>query len=110
MELGISVEIITLIVGISWIPWIFKFTWSSIIDYFGKYNRKTFVLSGGGLGAVCFLGLYFIDTVEHLLIFAILQMAGHVGITFLMSASSAWAIDICSEKERGKASGALKAG
>jgi len=37
-------------------------------------------------------------------------MAGHVGITFLMSASSAWAIDICSENDRGKASGALKAG
>lgn len=68
------------------------------------------MLIGGGFGAICFLALYFINPVEHLLIFAILQMAGHVGITFLMSASSAWAIDICSENERGKASGALKAG
>jgi len=110
LELDVPVEIITIIVGISWIPWIFRFTWSSIIDYFGSHTRKTFVLVGGLFGAFCFFALYFIDPVEHLLIFAILQMAGHVGITFLMSASSAWAIDICSENERGKASGALKAG
>jgi PAT family beta-lactamase induction signal transducer AmpG len=110
LELDISVEIIAIIVAISWIPWIFRFTWSSIIDYFGKYSRKIFVLLGGVSGAFCFFALYFIDPVEHLAIFAILQMAGHVGITFLMSASSAWAIDICNENERGKASGALKAG
>jgi predicted MFS family arabinose efflux permease len=104
------VEIITIVAGIGWIPWIFRFVWSSLIDYFIKYGRRIFVLLGGIIGAFSFFLLYIINPLEQIILFTCILFLAHVGITLLLSAAAAWAIDICPSNERGKINGSMKAG
>jgi PAT family beta-lactamase induction signal transducer AmpG len=110
IELKMPVEIITLVAGVGWIPWIFRFVWSSIIDYFIKYGRRLFVLLGGIIAAFCFYFLYFIPPLEQIFLYTLILFLGHIGVTLLLSAAAAWAIDICSPNERGKINGSMKAG
>ncbi len=45
-EKAISIPVTTLIIGIVNIPWMLKFVWGPVIDYFIKFGRKTFIMLG----------------------------------------------------------------
>lgn len=109
-ELGISLPIITFIVGISSLPWIIKFFWGGIVDHFIRFGRKRFIIFGGILGAIGFFLLAFVDPLVALIPFTFLMFMGHVGVAFLDVSSDAWAIEITRENERGKINGAMFAG
>ena len=110
LDKGISVEITTIVAGVSLIPWLIKFLWSSIIDKYSIISKKLFILIGGILGAVCFFILYFIDPVVSLIPFTIFFFLSHVFISFFDSAADIWAIEISLENERGKIFGAMQSG
>ena len=81
--IGISLPIISFIVGVSALPWVIKFFWGGLVDYFYLFGRKRFIIMGGVLGAVGFFLLAFIDPVIALVPFTILMFLGHTGIAFL---------------------------
>jgi PAT family beta-lactamase induction signal transducer AmpG len=109
-ELGISLPIISFIVGFSALPWAIKFIWGGIVDYFISFGRRRFIIVGGILGAIGFFLLAFIDPLIALVPFTFLMFIGHVGIAFLDVSADAWAIEISREDERGKINGAMFAG
>jgi len=49
VEMGVSLPIATLVAGIVSIPWMIKFVWGGIVDYFIRFGRKRFILLGGFL-------------------------------------------------------------
>lgn len=110
LDKGVSTPIITLIVGIINIPWILKFVWGPIIDYFIKFGRKIFVIFGGFLSVFSMFIASFIDPGISLIPFIILVFLGHVGIGFVDVSADAWAIDITTEKDHGKINGSMFSG
>jgi len=110
LDKGISIEITTLVAGISLVPWIIKFLWSGIIDRLSFIGKKIFILIGGIFGSICFFTLFFIDPSISLIPFAILFFLSHVFISFFDSAADIWAINISRENERGKIFGSMQAG
>jgi MFS family permease len=110
LDKGISAPITTLIVGIVNIPWVLKFVWGPIIDYFVKFGRKKFVIFGGILSIFSMFIASFIDPGIYLIHFIILVFLGHVGIGFIDVSADAWAIDITTEKDHGKVNGSMFAG
>ncbi|MBN1860609.1 MAG: MFS transporter [Candidatus Thermoplasmatota archaeon] len=107
---GISIPITTLVVGIVNIPWMLKFVWGPIIDYFIKHGRKTFIILGGVLSVSCMFFVSFVDPSSSLLLFTALIFLSHVGIGFIDVSTDAWAIDVSTEKDRGKINGSMFAG
>jgi len=107
---GISIPITTLIVGIVNIPWILKFIWGPVIDFFIKFGRKTFILFGGTLTVSCMILASFISPNSSLLLFTFLIFLSHVGIGFVDVSADAWAIDVSTDKNRGKINGSMFAG
>ena len=102
IEKNVPIPIVTLIAGITYIPWGLKFIWGGIIDYFHKYGRKKFAIFGAIIGGIGFLILSIIDLYFSLILYIICIMIGYAGIGFLDSATDAWAIDISKKEERGK--------
>jgi PAT family beta-lactamase induction signal transducer AmpG len=109
-ESAISIPVTTLIVGIVNIPWMLKFVWGPIIDYFIKFGRKPFILLGGTLTVACMFFVSFIDPATSLLPFTLMIFLSHVGIGFIDVSADAWAIDVSTDKDRGKINGAMFAG
>jgi PAT family beta-lactamase induction signal transducer AmpG len=107
---GVSLQITTLIVGIVNIPWMLKFVWGPIVDYFIKFGRRTFIILGGVLSVSCMLLVSFIDPSISLLPFTILIFLSHVGIGFIDVSTDAWAIDVSTDTDRGKINGSMFAG
>jgi len=110
LDKGVSAPIAPLIVGIINIPWILKFVWGPIIDYFIKFGRKRFVIFGGILSIFSMFIASFMDPGIYLIQFTILVFLGHVGIGFIDVSADAWAIDITTEKDRGKVNGSMFSG
>jgi len=109
-EQGVSIPITTLIVGIVNIPWILKFIWGPIVDYFIKFGRKTFIIFGGILSVIAMLVASIVNPGVSLIPFAILIFTSHIGIGFIDVSTDAWAIDVSTEKDRGKINGSMFAG
>jgi PAT family beta-lactamase induction signal transducer AmpG len=109
-EKGVSIPITTLIVGIVNIPWMLKFVWGPVIDYFIRFGRKTFIILGGALTVSCMFLVSLIDPGVSLLPFTILIFLSHVGIGFIDVSADAWAIDVSTDKDRGKINGSMFAG
>jgi hypothetical protein len=109
-EQGVSIPITTLIVGIVNIPWILKFIWGPIVDHFIKFGRKTFILFGGILSVIAMLVASIVNPGVSLIPFAILIFTSHIGIGFIDVSTDAWAIDVSTEKDRGKINGSMFAG
>jgi len=84
IESGVSIPIATLVTGIATIPWMIKFVWGGIIDYYIKYGRKRFIIIGSVLGSFGFILLGFINPFEALIPFACLLFLTHIGTGFLM--------------------------
>jgi PAT family beta-lactamase induction signal transducer AmpG len=109
-EKAVSIPITTLIVGIVNIPWMLKFVWGPVIDYFIRFGRKTFMILGGTLTVSCMVLVSLIDPSDSLFPFTILIFLSHVGIGFIDVSTDAWAIDVSTEKDRGKINGSMYAG
>lgn len=110
VEKGIALPITTTIIGIAYLPWILKFLFGGIADYFIIYGRKRFIIFGGGLSAISFFSLTFIDPKIALIPFTILMLIGSSGIAFLDVSADAWAIQETKIHERGKVNAAMYGG
>jgi len=88
-EKAVSIPLTTLIVGIVNIPWMLKFVWGPVIDYFIKFGRKTFIILGGALTVSCMFLVSFLDPSESLVPFTLLIFLSHVGIGFIWAIGAA---------------------
>jgi MFS family permease len=109
-EQAVSIPITTLIVGIVNIPWMLKFIWGPVIDFFIRFGRKAFILFGGALTVSCMILASFISPSSSLILFTLLIFLSHVGIGFVDVSADAWAIDVSTDKNRGKINGSMFAG
>jgi len=110
LDKGVPLPIVTLIVGIGYLPWGLKFIWGGVIDYYNKYGRKKFAMAGTIFGAIGFFALSVIDQFFSVLFFAFFLFIGYTGIGFLDSATDAWAIDISKKEDRGKINSSMNIG
>lgn len=109
-EQAVPIPITTLIVGIVNIPWMLKFVWGPVVDHFKKLGRKTFIILGGILSVSSMFVVSFIDPNSSLLPFTFLLFLSHVGIGFIDVSTDAWAVDVSTQKDRGKINGSMYAG
>jgi len=109
-ERDISIATTTLVVGIAYLPWVFKFILGTLTDYFVKWGRKFFIILGGILGAGFLLPLSIIDPKTSLVQFTILLFLSHTFVVLLDISSDAWAIQIAKSHERGKVNASMTAG
>jgi PAT family beta-lactamase induction signal transducer AmpG len=109
-EKAVSIPVTTLIVGIVNIPWMLKFVWGPIIDFFIRFGRKPFIILGGALTVSCMFFVSFLDPTTSLIPFTCLIFLSHVGIGFIDVSADAWAIDVSTDKDRGKINGSMFAG
>jgi PAT family beta-lactamase induction signal transducer AmpG len=109
-EKAVSIPLTTLIIGIVNIPWMLKFVWGPIIDHFMRFGRKPFIIFGGLLSVSGMFFVSFIDPSVSLILFSILIFLSHVGIGFIDVSADAWAVDVSTEKDRGKINGSMFAG
>lgn len=110
VEKGVSLPLTTLIAGLVMVPWVLKFIWGGIVDYFIKFGRKRFIIFGGFLGVISFFTLIFIDPAVAIIPFIFFLFLSHVGIGFLDVSADAWAIELSQEHERGKINSAMFSG
>jgi len=110
IEKGISLPLATLVIGIGTLPWMIKFIWGGIVDYYIDYGRKIFVYIGGILGGIGFLIISFIDPIIALIPFTFFIFLTHIGTAFVDVSTDAWAIDISSKEDRGKINGIMMYG
>ena len=110
LDNGFSYSLITLVSGIAAIPWLIKFIWGGIVDYFIKYGRKKFVIIGSIIAVFCLISLSLFNPKNGLIPFAILLCFSHMGILFMDVSADAWAIEISIKNERGKINGSMMAG
>ena len=109
-EKQISLSLITLVGGITTLPWAIKFVFGPTIDFFGKYGRKPFIILGGTIGSLSTLIVAFIDPTISLIPFTALLFMGHSGIVLLDVTADAWAIQSTTIKQRGKVNAAMYTG
>lgn len=109
-EQAVPIPLTTLIVGIVNIPWMLKFVWGPVVDYFIRFGRKTFIILGGTLTVSCMFLASLVDPSVSLLTFTVLLFLSHVGIGFIDVSADAWAIEISTDKDRGKINGSMFAG
>ena len=107
---GIPDSIIALIIGLAYLPWVVKFIFGWVVDYYIKFGRKKFIILGGMLSGICFIIISFIDPQTALIPFTIITVIGSSGIAFLDVAADAWAIELSKERERGKINAAMFGG
>lgn len=107
---SVSIPLTTLVVGIANIPWILKFLWGPIVDHYIRFGRKTFIIFGGLLSSSALLLIGMVNPGTSLVLFTFLIFLGHIGIGFIDVSTDAWAIDVSTEKNRGKINGAMYAG
>lgn len=107
---GFPIEVTTLVAGIAASPFILKFIWGPITDYFVKYGKKPFIVMGGLLGGICLFIVAFIDPNEALLLFTIFFFLSHVGVVFIDVTADGLAIQISKYDQRGKINAAMTTG
>jgi MFS family permease len=61
LDQGISPALITVLISVMSIPLYIKFVWGGIVDYFIRFGRKPFIISGGLLTVFCcFFTIFFL--------------------------------------------------
>jgi len=109
-ERGVSPVVTGLVIGITSIPWVIKFVWGGIIDYFAKHGRKKFILIGALLPSSMSFLIIFIDPLLFIIPFSIALFFARAGVAFLDVSSDALSIEVTTEHERGKVNGSMFAG
>jgi len=107
LEQGMSPALITVLISIMWIPLFIKFVWGGIVDYFIRFGRKPFIISGGLLTVFCLFILSFFNPGNSLVLFAIIDLMSWVGVGFLTISLDALVISTTAETERGKINGTM---
>lgn len=107
---GVSIPLTTLVVGIANVPWILKFVWGPIVDHFNRFGRKTFIIIGGLLAVSAMFLVSLVDPGVSLIPFTFLIFLSHIGIGFIDVSTDAWAIDVSTDKDRGKINGSMYTG
>ena len=110
LDKGVSMPLATLVAGVTAAPWYLKFVFAPLVDYFYPWGKKPFIILGGVVGALSLFCLVVIDPSGFLLLFSLVLFVSHVGIVFIDVSCDGWAIQIATERERGKINGAMTAG
>lgn len=110
IEKGYSVQIATLVSGLVMIPWTIKFFFGWLVDHFQKRGRKPFVIYGGIISSLSLFFLTFIDPTFSLILFQIILMIGHSGVSIIDVSIDSWAIETTTKSERGKLNGMMMSG
>jgi MFS family permease len=110
LDKGFSLPLVTLVAGVAMAPWYLKFIFGSTTDYFYKFGRKPFIITGGLLGAISLFVLIFIDPLIFLVPFVLFLFISHLGITYIDVSCDGWAIQISKNNERGKINSAMTTG
>ena len=110
VDKGFSLALTTLIAGAVMAPWMLKFIFGGVVDYFSPLGRKRFILLGGVMGVSGLFAISFIDPSVSLLLFTLALLISHCGVVFFDVSADALAIEISREEERGKINGAMFAG
>lgn len=104
---GVSVELVTIIVGFVTSPWIMKFLFGGIIDHYSNLGRRIFIILGGISSSLSLFALTLTNPTVSILPLVALLLFGNIGLLFLDIAQTAWAIDITGRTERGKINGVM---
>ena len=104
---GMSPALITVLISIMWIPLFIKFVWGGIVDYFIRFGRKPFIVSGGLLTVFCLFILSYLNPGNSLILFVIIDFMSWVGVGFLTISLDALVISTTAETERGKINGTM---
>ena len=104
---GMSPALITVLISIMWIPLFIKFVWGGIVDYFIRFGRKPFIISGGLLTVFCLFILSYLNPGNSLILFVIIDFMSWVGVGFLTISLDALVISTTAETERGKINGTM---
>ena len=110
VEKGVSLTLITLIIGIGNLPWIFKFFWGGVVNHFRNKGRRIFTIYGSLITAISLFLIAILDYNFYIVTYSILVVIGYTGICFLDVSADAWAIDTIKKEERGKINGAMSVG
>ena len=109
-KIGIPIDTATMVSGLAAAPFILKFLMGPTIDFFLKYGRKPFIITGGAVGGLFLILLAGIDPLESVILFTIILFISHVGVVFLDVSADAWAIQISKADERGRVNSAMFTG
>jgi MFS family permease len=109
LEQGMSPALITIVISIMWIPLYIKFVWGGIADYFIRYGRKPFIVSSGLLTVFCLFILSFLNPINVLVPFVIIELISWIGVGVLTISLDALVISTTIETERGKINGIMYA-
>jgi len=109
LDQGISPSLITIVISIMWIPLYIKFVWGGIADYFIRFGRKPFIVSSGLLTVFCLFILSFLNPINALVPFVIIELISWIGVGVLTISLDALVISTTIEKERGKINGTMYA-
>jgi MFS family permease len=107
LDQNITPTVITIVIGIMVMPMYIKFIWGGIVDYFIRFGRKPFIITGGVLSVVSLFLLSFLNPGNALVTFALVGLVGWIGIGFLTISLDALVISTTIERERGKINGAM---
>lgn len=110
LQQDFSPEVVTLCSGIIMIPWVIKFLFGYLVDYFSIKGRKKIIMIGGFFSGLPLILVSLIQPSESLIGFIFLLFLAQCSISFLDLSADAWAIDSSKEKERGKISGSMTIG
>jgi len=110
VDVGYSLAMATFIAGLTSIPWLIKFVWGGIADYFILFGRKRLILIGGFIAIIGLIIVAFIDPELSLIPFVSLLIISRIGTAFFDVSADAWAIEISQVNERGKINAAIIAG
>jgi MFS family permease len=109
-EKDISISLITLVGGLSTGPWALKFIFGPVIDFFGKYGRRIFIIIGGILGTISIFIVAYIDPETSIIPFTVLLFIAHIGVILIDVSADAWAIQTTKANEKGKVNAAMYTG
>jgi len=110
IEKGYSIQITTIVAGLVMIPWTIKFIFGWFVDRFQKLGRKPFVIYGGIISSISLFLLTFIDPTFSLILFQIILIMGHCGVSLIDVSVDSWAIETTTKTERGKLNGMMMSG
>ena len=109
---GVKIEIITSLVAILVLPWVFKFLWAPLVDSLrsSRYGFKTWIFGSQILMGAALVPLIFISPVGHLGYWTFFLVLHAMAAATQDVSIDAMVINVVAEKERGILNGYMQAG